>query len=144
MWFAFPRCQRLISAWHWAVAFVVGFFCFFFILKLFDSTVTMKWNNSFCISPFAWLYFPCFCCTYFIILALLFVCFFLICRGVLMSNQLSTPNFINKPGVTIWATICPLVVCAYFFFMLTLTEIDFYKESQRRTIWSCSLCSRGL
>lgn len=51
-------------------------FCFvFFILKLFDSTVTMKWNNSFCISTFAWLYFPCFCCAYFIILASLFVFF---------------------------------------------------------------------
>lgn len=89
---------------------------FFFKLKLFDSTVTMKWNNSFCVSPFAWLYFPCFCCAYFIILASLFFCFLFICRGVLTSNQLSTPNFINTPGVTMWASVCPLVVCTHFFF----------------------------
>lgn len=32
------------------------------------------------------------------LLLLFILCFFLfICRGVLMSNQLSTPNFINMP-----------------------------------------------
>lgn len=50
MEFAFLWCQHLILAWHWVVVFG-------FLLKLFDSAVTMKSSNIFCISPFVFVIF---------------------------------------------------------------------------------------
>lgn len=94
--FSFPLCQHLIWAWHWVL---VSFF--FFLLKLFDSAVTMK-SNIFYISPFVFVIF-------------IYFHFIFIWRGVLMRNQLSTPKFINTSDATIWFTICPHAVNSNFF-----------------------------
>lgn len=60
----------------WGGCFCLFLVFFFFpLLKLFDSTVTMKWNNSFCVSGFVWLCFLHFPCAYLTISSLMFVLF---------------------------------------------------------------------
>ena len=60
---------------------------FFFLLRRFDSAVTMKPSNSFYIPPFVFVIF-------------IFIVLFS-WRGVLMRNQLSTPKFINMSDATV-------------------------------------------
>lgn len=73
------------------------------------------------------------------------VCFVFFCRHVLMSNQLSTPNFINTPDVTVWVTTCPpqtfpcgftLFFLSFFFFIFKppQTKIDSYRVSAAANI----------
>ena len=67
---------------------------FFFYLSC--LTWLSRWNQA-----TSFIFFPL------VLLDLYLFSFLLICRGVLMRNQLSTPNFINMSDVTIWFTICP-------------------------------------
>lgn len=78
------------------------------------------------------------------------VCFVFLCRRVLMSNQLSTPNFINTPDVTLWATTCPpqplpcgfTVFFFFFFFNPAQTKIGWYKDSQQQQTSCLLFCAK--